>query len=284
MSNLLFSAALLPVLLFPHGLPPRAAWVAPLGEKTLVAGRDFLAWDGEPGELSTEEADCDRFFRPVSSPDLETVAVWAGSDRGDRIVLIRRDGVEVLGLYARAGLPCWDAMGNLWFTAGEELLRNGKPWGLALDAHHISISPDGGTAAFTDSSDRLLTMDLATGAVDTVSSSFRYYGPFFTENADLVSPTLDGGIRLLRGGENSPVDWGDHPAWWPEMDGIVYIKTTDDGLRLTSSDLWLWTETSGAGILVETPYILEVNPVPCGTGVYFVDDFSGLVGYREKTR
>jgi hypothetical protein len=277
---LLTAAAALHLILFPCGPHIRAVGVAPLGDKTLAAGRDLLSWDGRPGSLSAGETGCDRFYGPVSSPDLETVAVWAGSDRGDRIVLVRRDGVELLGPYARAGLPCWDAMGNLWFTAREELLRNGEPFGLNLDAHHISVSPDGGTVAFTDGGDRLLTMDLSTGAVDTVSSSFRYFGPFFTEGGDLVSPTLDGGIRLLRGGENRLVDWGDHPAWWPEMDGIVYIRTTDDGLRLTSSDLWLWTESSGARMLADTPYILEVNPVPCGNGVYFIDDFSGMVGFR----
>ncbi len=262
------------------GILTPAMGVAPLGDGTLVAGRDLLLWDGEPGTLSASSLGCDRFHRPASSPDGGAVAVWAGSDRGGCVVVVRGAGVEVMGPFRRAGLPCWDGGGNLWFTADGSLLRNGEVAG-CLDAHHISVSPPGDKVVFTDRSDRILVMDIQTQASDTVSASCRFYGPFFTPGGGIISPSLDRGIWLFEGASATFVDHGDHPAWWPEKNGLLYIRSSDDGMNLTSSDIWFWTRDAGPSRLTDTPYILETFPVPSPGGVLFVDAFSGLVGMVE---
>lgn len=271
------AGVLFPFPLMFGGLLPPAVGVAPLGNGTLVAGRDFLVWDGDPGSLNASSIGCDRFYRPVSSPDFGAVAVWAGSDRVNRIVVMDGMGVEVMGPFRRAGLPCWDGDGNLWFTADGSLLRNGEHAG-ELEAHHISVSPGGERVVFTDRGDRIMSMSIGTGAVDTVSTAYRFYGPFFTPDGAIVSPSLDGGIWMFRGSEALFIDNGEHPAWWPEGNGIVYIRSTDDGMNLTSSDIWYWTENACAVRLTDTPYILETSPVPSPGGILFVDAFSGLVG------
>lgn len=276
-------------ILFPFplvfgGLLPPATGVAPLQEGIVVTGRDYLVWEGAPGVLRASEVGCDRFYRPVSSPDLGTVAVWAGSDAVNCVVLLSGSGYEAMGPYTRAGLPCWDGAGNLWFTAEELLHRNGEAVGPALSAHHISVDHAGGKVVFTDQGDRVLSMNIGTGAVDTVSTTYRFYGPFFTPDGAIVSPSLDGGIWMFRGSEALFIDNGEHPAWWPDRNGIIYIKSTDDGMNLTSSDIWLWTEGAGSQQLTDTPYILEINPAPAPDGVYYVDAFGGLVGCFEAVR
>lgn len=271
------AGVLFPFPLVFGGLLPPAMGVAPLGSHTVVVGRDFLVWDGDPGVLQASDVGCERFYGPAASPDGEAVAVWAGADRTNCIVVIRAAGVSVMGPYEKAGLPCWDGEGNLWFTGDGSLLRNGESAGL-LDAHHISVSPEGENVVFTNRSDLILTMDLQTGSVDTVSAAHRFYGPFFIPSGGVVSPSLDGGIWLFQGTAATYVDHGEHPAWWPEGNGLLYIRSTDDGMNLTSSDIWFWTRSAGAVQLTATPYILETNPVPSPGGILFVDAFSGLVG------
>ena len=276
-------------ILFPFplvfgGLLPPATGVAPLQESTVVTGRDCLVWEGTPGVLRASELGCDRFYGQVSAPDLGTVAVWAGSDALNCIVVLTGSGYGVMGPYTRAGLPCWDGGGNLWFTAEGVLHRNGEAVGPALSAHHISVDPRGEKVVFTDRGDRMLSMSIESGSVDTVSTAHRFFGPFFIPGGGIVSPSLDGGIWLFRGSEALFIDNGEHPAWWPEGNGIVYVRSTDDGMNLTSSDIWLWTEGAGRLQLTDTPYILEINPAPAPDGVYYVDAFSGLVGCYEAVR
>jgi hypothetical protein len=276
-------------ILFPFplvfgGLIPPATGVASLEEGTVVSGRDFLVWEGTPGVLRASEVGCDRFYRPVSSPDLRAVAVWAGSDEVNCVLVVTGSGYEVSGPYTQAGLPCWDGAGNLWFTAEGMLLCNGEEVGPALPAHHISVDYAGGIVVFTDQGDRILSMNIGTGTVDTVSTAHRFYGPFFTPAGEIVSPSLDGGIWMFRGSEALFIDNGEHPAWWPEREGIVYIRSTDDGMNLTSSDIWFWTADAGSRQLTDTPYILEINPAPTPEGVYYLDAFSGLVGCFEALR
>lgn len=278
------SAILLPFPLVSGGLIPPAMGVAQLGRGTVVVGRDYLMWAGEPGVLRASEISCDRFYGPVSSPDLGEVAVWAGSDALDRIVVLAATGIELMGPFTGAGLPCWDGEGNLWFTAEGQLLRNGGAVGRELSAHHISVDGAGENVVFTDRGDRILMLDIGSGSVDTVSTACRFYGPFFTPGGAVVSPSLDGGIWLF--GASGPVfvDNGEQPAWWPERNGMVYIRSTDDGMNLTSSDIWFWTEEEGARQVTDTPYTLETNPSPAPDGVYFIDAFSGLVGFAGAFR
>lgn len=281
-SNL--AGVLFPFPLIFGGLIPPAMGVARLEEGTVVVGRDYLLWEGEPGVLRASEVGCDRFFGAASSPDLGEVAVWAGSDNGNRIVVLSRSGFEVTEFFTEAGLPCWDGDGNLWFTAEGRLLRNRITTGLELSAHHIGLDREGARVVFTDEGDRILCMNTCTGSVDTVSTAYRFYGAFFTPGGVIVSPSLDGGIWMF--GESGAVfvDNGEQPAWWPERNGIAYIRSTDDGMNLTSSDIWFWREWEGARQVTDTPYTLETNPVPSPDGIYFVDAFSGLVGIAGEIR
>jgi glucose/arabinose dehydrogenase len=153
-----------------------------------------------------------------------------------------------------------------------------------LTAHHISVSPDGGTVVFTDRGDRLLSMEIASGAVDTLSTDHRYYAPIFTSGGEIISPSLDGGIIHYQEGETIPIDQGEHPVWWREREALIYVKTTDDGHRITSSDIWMWTEEGGSERLGETPDIIEVNPAPSARGVLYVDLATGRAGFRGVPR
>lgn len=265
------------------GLFQPAVGVAGMGDGMLVTGRTALMWDGSPGLLHAEELGCERFNGPKASPVSEAVAVWAGADGINCIVVVTPEGYRVLGPWEGAGLPCWDGNGNLWFTADGQLMKNAEPTGLPLAAHHISVSPSGRRVVFTDRSDRLLVMSTHTGAVDTLSTSFRYYGPFFAGETAVVSPSLDGGIMLLENGQETRVDHGEHPVWWAERNALVYIRTGDDGHTLISSDLWIWMP-GGSRQLTATPTILETAPAPTEGGILYVDAATGLTGFIEVPR
>jgi len=255
--------------------------VALLDGGTLIQGRDTLTWEGTEGVFSASDIGCDRFYQPTTSPNGRTVAVWAGSDSLDCIVIVRRNGVKVLGPYSDAGAPVWDGAGVLWFTAEGSLLRNCTPVGAPLDAYSISVSRQGDRVVYTDRDDRIMVMSVATGSVEVVSDDYRFYGPFFTPCGDIVSPSMDGGIWLFSGDAAQYVDQGEQPVWWPSQECILFIRTADDGMQLLSSDLWTWTPEGGSRRLTETPGLLETNPTPSDEGVFFVDAAVGSVGFAE---
>ena len=134
---------------------------------------------------------------------------------------------------------------------------------------------------FTDREDRILVTDLVTGATGEVSVEHRFFAPFFTPSGSIVSPSLDGGIWLFDGEEAISVGPGDSPAWWVEEDRLVFIRTTDDGQRLLTSDLWSWNREEGAVRLSETPDVLETSPTPVAGGIYYVDAASDRPGFLE---
>jgi len=255
--------------------------VATLGDGVLVMGRDSIAWDGTPGIIAAEDIGCERFYQPVTSPEGTRVAVWAGSDDQDCILLIRNSGSDVLGPWEDAGLPSWDSSGGLWFTADGRLLKDGEPAGVSLDAHHISVSPEGDRVVYTNRDDNILVMTLETGYVNIVSEEHRFYGPFFTPTGWIVSPSLDGGIWVFTEDGAISVGAGDQPVWWPSTDHIVFTRTTDDGESLLTSDLWSWSPEAGLERLTDTPDILETSPSPAAEGIYYVDATLGSLGFVE---
>jgi hypothetical protein len=258
--------------------------VSGFGKSMLFISGNTLMWKGTPGVIHADELGCDRFYRPVESPDGNAVAVWAGADNRNCIVVVNKDGYEVMGPWERAGLPCWDCSGNLWFTAQGELLRNGEYAGQPLSAHHISISPGEERVVFTDRTDRLISMDIASGSVDTLSNDFRYFAPFFINEDEIVSPSLDGGIILFQNGYPVSIDSGEQPVWWQDRNSLIYVKTTDDGHAITSSDIWMWRPEGGSESLGETPGIIEMNPAPASGGILYVDIVTGRTGFREVPR
>lgn len=263
------------------GAFPPVMGVAVLEDDCVLVGRDYILWNGHPGSLSAGETGCERFFGPASSPDGKAVAVWAGSDHISRILKVTREGFAMFGPYERAGLPCWDHDGNLWYTADGSLMVNGEESGLSLSAHHVSVSPRARRLVHTDRQDRLLVMCMVTSDTDTLSTEHRYFGPFFVTEQVIVSPSLDGGIWWFEGCEPVFVDFGEHPVWWPERNALVFVKTTDDGISITSSDIWLWTREGGSERLTLTPGVFEMNPAPSSRGIHYVDVRSGRTGFLE---
>jgi len=263
------------------GLVSPAMEVAPLDGGIVVAGRNVLIQSTSGRVVRASDYGCDRFYHLTPSPDGSTVAVWAGSETTDCVVKVTADGVQVMGPYAEAGLPCWDAGGNIWFTAEGMLYRNGDSAGLPLEAHHISVSPGGDRVVYTDRNDMILVQEVETATVDTLSSSFRFYAPFFLPDFSIVSASLDGGIILFSSGEEVFVDYGDQPVWWPGKNCLVYIKTTDDGMQITSSELFSWTREEGTRRLTDTPDCHEMMPCPAETGIFFVDASGGSAGFVE---
>ncbi len=255
--------------------------VAPFEGGLVELSWSTVQWPGEPGELAAGELGCDRLFGPETSPDGAAVALWAGSDSIDCLLLLTADGYDVLGPYAEAGLPSWDSSGGLWFTAEGELTHDCEPTGIALDTYGISVSPDGALVAYTDRDDRLMLLRTSDGQTEVLADDLRYYAPRFTDDGRVFAPSLDGGIRLFS--EEGPVEvgGGEQPVWWPEKDMLLFIRTTDDGERILSSDIWGWTEEGGAGPLAETPDRLELFPAPAGDRVYYVDLVTGRSDYME---
>ena len=71
-----------------------------------------------------------------------------------------------------------------------------------------------------------------------------------------------------------------NPSWSPDGTKIVYQKTTDDGLRIKESDLYILDmQEMQSQQLTKTKEILEANPQwsPDGKNILFSDEITGVI-------
>jgi hypothetical protein len=212
-----------------------------------------------------------------------SAAVCVSSGGSEYILLFSPDSVlEVYGPYGKGGRPVFNSMGNLWFTADGYLHKNGISTGIELELHTISVDASGTLVAFCDSSDRICILNTDNGKVSVLAFGYRFYSPVFVtfeDNQLIISPTLEGEIVKV-----SPADGictslaeGSHPFWCYDRESILYSVTSDDGIRITSGEIWLVSLDGVSQQITFTPEIHEIHPIVADGTVYAIDATSGFL-------
>jgi len=94
---------------------------------------------------------------------------------------------------------------------------------------------------------------------------------------------LSRGIRVIELADGRSVDIGrgNHAAWLPDSSGLVFDRTTDDGVKITAGDLWRWWRATGrTAALTATADRIETEPTvsPDGRFVAFMADGAVWIG------
>jgi hypothetical protein len=169
---------------------------------------------------------------------------------------------------------------TLWFTADGCLHKNGVSTGIELESYTVSVDVSGVRVAFCDNSDRICVLNTDDGEVSVLASEYRFYNPAFVtfEGSDLiVSPTLEGQIVMvsLADGVCTSLANGTHPFWWEDRESVLYSVTSDNGLKITSGEIWLVSPDGISQQITSTPCIHEIHPVVADGTVYAIDAASG---------
>ncbi len=150
--------------------------------------------------------------------------------------------------------------------AGEALLVDGSNDSVPFVQNErlVLAGADGATELFADPQGRPLLNVVAslTGRV-----AFEIVG------GDLMSINLDGSGLVSHGK-------GEQPAWSPDGQWLAFVRTTDDGHQMLTSDIWIDAPAGGqTTLLSETADRLELRPTwgPGGRSLLYHELDRGLI-------
>jgi hypothetical protein len=223
----------------------------------------------------------------------------AVSPDGPRLALLVADNVRsfvaVLGpgdervefKYDRdCGPPLWDRDGNFWFAAEGQLYRNGEPVGVEVASEHVSLSPDGRFAAFTDEhGGALYRVDLENGAREVLSSERKFYAPIYASRGYVVAGCAEGEIWLFDShGGGRMISDGRHPAWCETTESVLFIRVGPeaDGEYIPESEIWLYELAGNLLQITDTPDVAETWPVSWRGDIVAVDNETYDLIYIEQ--
>jgi hypothetical protein len=223
----------------------------------------------------------DSGFESISEPAAHggRIAFTGRGRSGDELVVIDTDGVGCasFGPFAEAGNPSWDSSGHLWFTADGALWMDGEKRADATGDVPMRISPSGNRAAWTLDDEGLVLFDVEQSLADTVRAGGRLLQPFWIDDDRILVPGLDGMVWLIRGDTALPLIAGESPSWSPAAGGFFLADTRDDGLSITSSEIFFST-LSGSTARVRAPEgAIPVRPSACSFGVVAIDASTGAL-------
>ncbi len=151
-------------------------------------------------------------------------------------------------------------------VSGEALLIDGADQAVPFirSERLVLAGPTGTTSLFADADGRPLL-----NAV--VSASGRV--AFEIVGGDLMSMNLDGTDIVSHGR-------GEQPAWSPDGSWLAFVRTTDDGHEMLTSDLWIDSAAGGqVQMLSESADRLELRPTwgPDGRSLLYHELDRGLI-------
>jgi hypothetical protein len=224
--------------------------------------------------------DYDAYIDGAVTPDGQNLALRVDDARVSYIVAVEVGGGRREFKYDYScGSPVWDGDGNLWYTAGGLLYKNGSATGIDVKSYHISISPDRRYLVYapylyvtTDSSsptslekpDAIYRLDLGTGARDVVADNREFIIPFYTTTGHIVAGCAEGEVWLFEpGGEGTMISPGIHPAWCAETESVLFVKAGPeaDGEYIPESEIWLYELSGNLRQMTNTPDVAETWPV-----------------------
>ncbi len=226
------------------------------------------------------DMDYDAFIDGAVTPDGKNLALRVDDASVSYIVAVEIGGGRREFKYDYScGSPVWDGDGNLWYTAGGLLYKNGSATGFGVKSYHISISPDGRYLVYapylyvtTDSSaptslekpDAIYRLDLETGAKDVLADDREFIIPFYTTTGHIVAACREGEIWLFEpGGEGKMISEGIQPSWCAETESVLFVKAGPeaDGEYIPESEIWLYELGGNLRQMTDTPDVAETWPV-----------------------
>ncbi len=229
----------------PVGGPAMAPRFYPDGQALLVAGVKYAGLRKVPLNGGTE----------VSLTD-EAVGYWATFDE--------------------QGLRTVDAKGR-------ELRLVGDGWQRGRTVEPSATRVDGSGMLYFQAEDRIYATGTEGTRVVVESAEERYYRPQLSPNGKrLLVQGLYRGLYLLdvESDELRFLCPGGSPTWMPDSRRVLFDRSTDDGVRILSSELFVIDVESGEVTqLTDTPdrHEMRPSPSPDGTRIAFDADWKVYV-------
>ena len=245
--------------------------------------------------------DYETYVNGALAPDGRTLALLVDDASVSYIAVVGPDGGRREFKYDYScSCPVWDGDGNLWYTAGGLLYKNGESTGLGVKTGHISISPDGRYLAYvpylyagTDSRSpesldvpgTIYRLDVETGAKDVVADNREFIIPFYTTTGHIVAASWEGEVWLFEpGGEGIMISEGMHPAWCAETKSVLFIRAGPEanGEYIPESEIWLYELAGNLWQMTDTPDVAETWPVSWRGDIVATDNESNELIYIEQ--
>lgn len=111
-----------------------------------------------------------------------------------------------------------------------------------VNSNIIVATPDNKYLVYTDLDDRLWAYEIQTGAkIQLTPDGERYFSPIASPSSNLVVCNKLGGMITIvevPSGKLTPLDTGDYFYFTPSAEYVIYTKTTDDGEKITSGEIY----------------------------------------------
>jgi hypothetical protein len=245
--------------------------------------------------------DYDAYIDGSVTPDGRNLALRVDDARVSYVVVVGPDGGRREFKYDYScSEPVWDGDGNLWYTAGGLLYKNGESTGFGVKSDHISISPDGRYLAYapylwlpTDSRspaslekfDAIYRLDLETGAKDLIADNREFIIPCYTTTGHIIAACREGEVWLFGpDGEGEMISEGIQPSWCDETNSILFIRAGPeaDGEYIPESEIWLYELTGNLRQMTDTPDVAETWPVSWRGDIVATENESNEIIYIKQ--
>jgi Tol biopolymer transport system component len=236
----------------------------------------ILLMDTRTAQITALTQEACAGYRFAWSPDGRFIAYKAlvdpeTSQKAIKLADLRTGEIRQLSaVSADVGVPTWLTDGRVGYTfEGDFLIVDDR--GRILEtipdiaSNVVAASNDGRWLLYNDSQDRMWAYHLTDGErFQATPDGQRFYNPVWspTEPVAIVDELGGPFSRLdIATGTLGALDDGNHYAWSPDGQRIVYDVTTDDGHDITSADIYLINrDGSGKTALTATSDELEMYP------------------------
>ncbi len=232
--------------------------------------------DIQTGKITAITREAPAGYRLAFSPDGRYIAYQAVVDPSSIQKTVKLADTETGEIHAlsrqsnQVGTPSWFPDGRIGYTfEGSFLIVNIKgevEQTIADIASHVApVSPDGEWILYNDRQDAIWAYHLIDGERFQVTpDGRRFFNPVWSPNVPAaIVNELGGSFYLVDVSQGTMVqlDDGNHYAWSPDGEKIVYDITRDDGHYITAADIYIINKDgSGKLALTFTVEGLEMYP------------------------
>ena len=225
-----------------------------------------------------------RAANPFDTPARSPVWTVDGSIVSDFEFVDRR-----LARFRYRGTPVYDPSSGNWLAFANGAIVRIENDALIVVAdgvqgRDVDVRERAGIAVSREPNDTIVLHRFSERGLDStvLLAGSGFFNPRFSPDCDsiLVSESRADGARIWvvsLSGSARELTFGDYPSWHPDGGRVVFVRLTDDGYSLTSSQLWSVDVVSREARLVGAVSIAAILPSvsPDGSSVAFVDGRNG---------
>jgi Tol biopolymer transport system component len=233
--------------------------------------------DPSTEQISTVTDEAQAGYRFAWSPDGRQIAYKALVDAQAMTKAIKLADLEtnqirqISDLSNDVGVPAWFPDGRLGFTYQGDFFivdRSGTVLETIPDiaSNVAAVSSDGQWILYNDDQDRMWAYHLSDGErFQATPDGRRFFNPVWSPTDPVAVVNELGGpfylLDVIAGGTLTPLDNGNHYAWSPDGQRIIYDITEDDGHYITAADIYtINRDGTGRTALTNTAEGLEMHP------------------------